>query len=322
LKAEVSKPNFNGQIVYIDPASGQPNDDQVFGDRVVLAPGVDVSVFASGLRNAFDLVFTTRGLIYCTDNGPNGGFGPTSTSATTQGHEPTEIDKLCLVKEGHYYGHPNRNRGKSDARQNVYHGLSENSMPGTFTPPIATFVSSTNGIDEYRAATFRGAMRGALIAQKWNGSTFRITLSPDGESVESTQEFPSDQNLDGLDVIAGPGGVIVGIDHSHNQIKVDKPVDAVASGLVVYDIFPWRAPASGGHRFVIGGSGFGDLGNTTVSIAGSSATLTSVSPTRIVGIVPLQPSPSTELVTVEVSVGSNSTALPDAFLYLPAPGIV
>jgi glucose/arabinose dehydrogenase len=322
LKAEVSKPNFNGQIVYIDPASGQPNDDQVFGDRVVLAPGVDVSVFASGLRNAFDLVFTTRGLIYCTDNGPNGGFGPTSTSATTQGHEPTEIDKLCLVKEGHYYGHPNRNRGQSDARQNVYHGLSENSMPGTFTPPIATFVSSTNGIDEYRAATFRGAMRGALIAQKWNGSTFRITLSPDGESVESTQEFPSDQNLDGLDVIAGPGGVIVGIDHSHNQIKVDKPVDAVASGLVVYDIFPWRAPASGGHRFVIGGSGFGDLGNTTVSIAGSSATLTSVSPTRIVGIVPLQPSPSTELVTVEVSVGSNSTALPDAFLYLPAPGIV
>jgi glucose/arabinose dehydrogenase len=322
LKAEVSKPNFNGQIVYIDPASGQPNDDQVFGDRVVLAPGVDVSVFASGFRNAFDLVFTTRGLIYCTDNGPNLNFGPASTSATTQGPEPAEIDKLCLVKAGHYYGHPNRNRGKSDARQNVYHGLSENSIPGTFTQPLGTFISSTNGIDEYRASTFQGAMRGELIAQKLNGSTFRIKLSPDGESVESIEALPSEQNLGSLSVVTGPGGVIFGINYDGNQIQVNKPVDAVASGLVVYDIFPWRAPASGGHRFVIGGSGFGDLGNTTVSIAGLSATLMSVSPTRIVGIVPLQPSPSTELVTVEVSVGSNSTALPDAFLYLPVPGIV
>ena len=59
LRARITKPGFNGSINYIETATGLQNNDQVYGDRVDVAPGVDMSVFAPGFRNCFDIVWTT-----------------------------------------------------------------------------------------------------------------------------------------------------------------------------------------------------------------------------------------------------------------------
>jgi hypothetical protein len=119
-------------------------------------------------------------------------------------------------------------------------------------------------------------------------------------------------------VVAGPGGVLIGADFSGGKLVIAKPNDAAASGVTVYDIFPWRAPISGGKSFVIGGSGFGTLADTTVTIDGVQATLTSVTPTRIRGVIPPRASVPADLVSVVVSVGAESRLLPSALRYLPA----
>ena len=80
----------------------------------------------------------------------------------------------------------------------------------------------------------------------------------------------------------------------------------------------WRAPITGTNKFEIGGSGFGNLGNTSVTFNGLSATLTEVSNKRIRGFVPARGDIPTGLVDVVVTVGAESKLLPAAFKYLPA----
>src|SRR6185503_10691903 len=168
LKARLSKPGFNGTVSYVETVSGLPNSDQRDGEIVDVAPGVDVEVYASGLRNAYGLVLTTKGHLYATDNGPNIGFGPASTGPHTQIADPYDDDELNLVEWGNYYGSPNRNRGRYDSRQDIYYaGLhGPPSIPNTLFQMISWLPPSSDGIDEYRANTFQGQMRGSLIAQK------------------------------------------------------------------------------------------------------------------------------------------------------------
>ncbi len=314
VKAAITRSGFNGSLLYHETASGQPNQDQSDGDIVDLDSGVDVSVHAAGLRNPFDLVWSTRGLLYVTDNGPNHGFGDRSTGASSQESMSTDIDELDLIEPNGYYGHANRNRGRSDPRQNVHHYTWEWAVPGVFTPAITTFPSSTNGLIEYRAATFFGAMRGNLLAQRWNSETYRIELSPSGQSVSSVSTLP--QPLRSLDLIALPGGALLGVDYSGGRLWLARPRDPALEGFAVLDVFPWRAPAGGGNSFQIGGAGFGDLSNTRVLIDGQAATLTSVSSTRIRGTVPSISLVPDRLVDVVVEVGARSKTLPSSFRYL------
>jgi glucose/arabinose dehydrogenase len=319
LKATLSKgPSFNGTITYTGaPPPSTNNADQMFGEVVDVAPGVDVEVLGAGLRNPFDLVLTTGGRLYATDNGPNFTFGPASTGPDTQAPDPQDDDELVLVEPGDYYGHPNRNRGRDDPREYVYQGNSAPANPAAFTHGLATFPASTNGIMEYRAQTFGGAMRGNLLVQKWNGATFRLTPGADGRSVISNVVLTT--SLNGLDILGGPGGVLIGVDYSEGLLKIAKPNGSV-TGLAVFDIFPWRAPASGGTPFVIGGSGFGTVAETSVTIGGIPAVVTAVSPTRIKGTIPADLNPTAELLDIIVNSAGQQKALLQAFRYLFSPG--
>lgn len=318
LKAEVWRPDFNGSVQYVERSTGAINMDQVFGDNVEPIRGLDLTVFAPGLRNAFDLVYTTANRIYATDNGPNPSFGPASTSATTQSPgDPNEGDELVRIEADHYYGHPNRNRGRCDDRQNVYHDLNGTSVEGVFTQMLTELTPSTDGILEYRSEAFNGEMRGDIIVQKWNGPTRRIQLSADGRTVLANDALNA--TADSLDIVMGPGGTIYGANYSDNKITILRPT--AATGLNAFDITPWRAPTSGGHPFVIAGTQFGTLANTSVTIGGIPATLTSVSATRIKGTTPMHPSPPDALVDVVVTVGSTSKTIPAAFRYLADPHV-
>jgi hypothetical protein len=295
----------------VETATGKPNNDQVYGAIVDVAPGVDVSVFAPGTRNPFDIVWATNGKLYGTDNGMNANFGDVSTSATTQVPPSEVLDKINYLVQGNYYGSPNRNRGRYDSRQNVYH-FPTDPTTSSYTSPMATIPSSSDGIDEYRATTFNSQMRGNLLAQHWKGSLYRAVLSADGQSLQSVTALASTL---GLSVVAGPGGAILSVDYSNNRLVVIKPIDSSAPSMVAYDIFPWRARADGSPTFTIGGSGFGTLAGTTVKIGGVSATLTSVSPTRIKGVVPANSAPTAQLLDVVVQSAGNTSTISQAFRY-------
>ena len=320
LKARVSKAGFNGTVTYVETDGGAPNADQRDGEIVDVAPGVDVEVHAAGLRNAFGLVYTTKGRLYATDNGPNIGFGNASLGPSSQGPDPYDDDELNLVEWGNYYGSPNRSRGRSDLRQNVYYaGLhGPPSIANTLCQMIGWLPPSSDGIDEYRADTFQGQARGNLIIQEYQNKLRRIFLRADGRV--SLGQMVIEPNTMGLGCVTSPGGAIVSLDYESSQVEILEADDLTPLELVVHDIFPWRAPATGGAPFVISGRGFGTLSTTMVTIGGIPATLSEVSWGRIRGSVPAHASPTPTPLDVVVTVGENQDTLSQAFRYLLGQG--
>ncbi|MEZ6017362.1 MAG: Calx-beta domain-containing protein [Planctomycetota bacterium] len=323
LRAFTSRSGFNGDVAYLDRVALTLVDDQRYGGDAIVAPGVDVEVFAPGLRNSLDLLLHTNGYIYATDNGPNDPYGPASTGASTQGGNPHPWfpDELALIEYGNYYGHANRARGYDDPRQNVYRDTVEPSIPHAFTQCLTEVDSSTNGIDEYRATAFNSQLRGQLVLMKWGGPIKMFELTPDGRRLASSSGASLSPWNSGLDVVTGPGGAIVSIDYGGDQLRVQVPDDIAAVGLVPYDVFPARALRTGGVPFVIGGLGFGTLATTSVTFNGVPAVLSSVSSKRIRGVVPAQAAGVIGSVDVAVTVSSNTVVIPAGFQYLPAtPG--
>jgi N-acetylneuraminic acid mutarotase len=178
---------------------------------------------------------------------------------------------------------------------------------------LKTVPSSTDGIEEYRSMAFNGALRGNLLVQHWDSSLYRAVLAADGRSITTLATVPGTSTA--LDVLAGPGGAIIGIDYSGNAVKVSLPKDVVG-GTQAYDIFPWRARPDTSATFVIGGLGFGAAAGTSVTIGGVPATIMSVSPTRIYGIVPTVASPTSDLLDVVVQSGGATSVIPGGFRYV------
>jgi N-acetylneuraminic acid mutarotase len=318
LKAETSNPSFNGTITYEETLSGLPNDDQGDSAIVDVAPGVDVAIHASGVRNALDLLYTTDARLYLADNGPNSTFGPASTGPTTDtGSDAVGPDEFLHVERGLYYGSANRNRGRTTGGQNVQYGTGSPGIPGEFKQTIQVLSSSANGLDEYRATTFQSQMRDEILVQRWNGVTNRIELSDDGRSVEAlTSILPT---TSALGLRTGPGGAAILMDFSTHSIKTLEPQDVSATGMVAWDVFPWRAVATGGTPFVIGGKNFGPMGTTAVFFDGIPATITSVTAGRIHGTIPPAGTVSADFVDIIVDSGGSQSVIPDAFRYLFVP---
>jgi glucose/arabinose dehydrogenase len=319
LRANVFRADFYGEVIHIDPATCLIDGDQTYGGSMRIAHGVDVDMFAAGFRNAQGLVFTTRGRVYATDDGAMQGLGDSSTGPNSQTVMSANVEgELNHIDIGRYFGSPNRNRGHTDERQDVYRDPSETTVAGDFEAPIATFNALLNDVIEFRSNVFDGAVRGELVAAQMNGPTSRISLSEEGTSTTAIGTLFTHSNAVGL--VEAPGGVVLGIDGTNGKVTKAIPNDIAATELKVYDILPWRAPALGGHSFVIGGSNFGDLGNTSVTIDGNSAALSVVSSSRILGTIPAGAA-GPNLLDVVVTVDGESETLTKAFRYLRAPAM-
>ncbi len=218
LTADIHAPSFDGSITY--SPSTPPTDDNV--DQT----GGGVTVYAAGLRNPYDLALHSNGLIYATDNGPMG--GTYSLTCSTSSSARSTSDELDLIEQGNYYGHPNRNRGRSDPRQCTYHAPAEGSGT-TFTGPIASLPShcSCDGIAEYTAPAFGGVATGDfLIAQFVSGELSVVKLSGDGRSVVSNSTLAS--NFDSpLDVAVGATGTVYVAEFGGMQVSFLAPKGAV-----------------------------------------------------------------------------------------------
>ncbi len=201
LVADVHATDFDGRVEYSEPG--------VAGDTVDVIRG-DVSVYATGLRNSYDLVFHSNGRLYATDNGPNLMAGAISTGCTTEAPEAdTRLDEINVIEEGGYYGHPNRNRGRFAADECVY--VAADDTAGAAIGPLARPGSSTNGIAEYTSD--RCGLRGDLLYVRWDAfagidAVGRISLSGDGASVVADTPIYRGDLLVPLDVTVGPSGII------------------------------------------------------------------------------------------------------------------
>jgi hypothetical protein len=196
-----------------DPFGGNGGRNQS-----IVVPDGPVALHATGFRNPYDAVVARNGLLYAIDNGPNWYLGgtPTVVHGACSNH-PNEggtygPDLLYVVDGGLYYGHPNPARSSRRVTFNASDPQSPIDRPrpeectyarNRLGRSLATFDASTNGLAEYTAANFDGAMSGDLVAASFDGRIYRISLDESGRRVLETSPLAVIEGLP-LDVTAQP----------------------------------------------------------------------------------------------------------------------
>jgi hypothetical protein len=148
-----------------------------------------------------------------------------------------------VVTQGSYAGHPNPTRGN---KANTFNGLSpilaadpiecDFEVQGTLAHPVlATDPSSSDGIAEYTATNFGGAMTGDLLLAAYDNYIERVQVDATGTvNLGKTNLFTS-VGQHPLDIVAMsdtqafPGTIWVA-DHGTNQIYVYEPSDFGGGG--------------------------------------------------------------------------------------------
>ena len=220
--------------------------------------GGKCSLYAPGFRNTFGARYHTNGWLYAMDNGPNKNFGKFSSNCFGGSFpDKNTPDRLFKVQPGKCHGHPNINRGKNDKdpKQCVFRSNS------CVKPLIDNVKSSTNGVLEYRSNVFNGAYKGNLFLTKFadsgskKGLIARVILQDNGNVKQFTQNFWGDS---GLSIDEGPRGEIVMSRVFKKSFLVLKPVcSGTPSGPYLIGVHPKKGPATGNHKVLISGFGFG-----------------------------------------------------------------
>lgn len=227
-----------------DPFGG--NDGQ---NQAILVAGGPVQVHAPGFRNPYDVIITEDGRMYSIDNGPNAGWGGTPVGEGPEGNATnaaknggaTHGDGLHFISgPGYYAGHPNPTRSNTDNTFNTIKPQpavptgndveSDYRKPGDEDGALHVWSSSTNGLTEYTASNFQGALRGDLLAASFNNSIKRVKTNAAGDTAVIEEQLFSSVGSIPLDVTAVgddgpfPGTIWVAVLGS-GKITVFEPAD-------------------------------------------------------------------------------------------------
>ncbi|MEM9091614.1 MAG: GDSL-type esterase/lipase family protein, partial [Cyanobacteria bacterium P01_F01_bin.53] len=195
------------------PAGGFDVQTEDGGNYDPFADNAPVTLYATGTRNAYDLVWHSNGQLYVPTNGSAaGGNTPDDpTTATNEGLQNVVIqsDYLYRVEEGGYYGHPNPSRGEyvlnggnpttgvepaevaaSGGRRGYEVGIQPDDNYRGFAFDFG-FNRSPNGSIEYRSNAFNDQLSGRLLVTEYSG----------GDQIRSLT-FDANGNVTGDDVIA------------------------------------------------------------------------------------------------------------------------
>ena len=169
------------------------------------ASGAPLKLYATGVRNAYDLIWHSNGHLYVPTNGsaaggntpatpspmpdscknrPDGGYNGPSAPAITNNRQ-SETDYIFDVKQGKYYGHPNPTRCewilnagnpnnytsdpafKVDAYPSGQKADPNYDLAGVYN---AGLHASANGVIEYKGNAFGGALKGKLVVVRYSAN--------------------------------------------------------------------------------------------------------------------------------------------------------
>lgn len=205
------------------PIDVKTQDGGNYNPYAVNAP---LTIYATGVRNAYDLVWHSNGQLYVPTNGSAAGgntlaltngtiwsngqpyYGPDIPAMTDV--RDTQNDYLFRVAAGGYYGHPNPlrneyilNGGNPTAGIDpgeitwTLNGASYGYPVGTPTEPnyrgwAYDFGAniSPNGVIEYKSNAFGGKLKGKLMVCRFSGGDDIMVLEPGaftGEIIQATE---------------------------------------------------------------------------------------------------------------------------------------
>ena len=171
-----------------------PDGDGTYDPRRRTAP---LTIYASGVRLAYDMVWTTDGELYVPTNGSSAG-GNAPGSNLLVNIPISEDDWLFRIVPGRYFGHPNPQQGHYvlnggnptsgyDFGEVVQYNVGTQPDP-RWVPAAYSFGkhASANGIIQYKSATFGGRLRGKLLVCRYNVPGDIAVLQLEAGKVTST----------------------------------------------------------------------------------------------------------------------------------------
>jgi len=196
---------------------GSPDIHDPFGgndgkNQAKLVAGGPVQVHAPGFRNPYDVVLTQAGKMFSIDNGGNKSWGDlpvgegpggACTNGLAEGG-PTTLDSLhAITGPGYYGGHPNPTRAnpgntfggqsptfKANAVECDHRSAGAETATTRPNGSLVAFKNSTNGLAEYTASNFEGAMKGNLVAASLDNTIQRIVLTGPASAAKSSLISP------------------------------------------------------------------------------------------------------------------------------------
>ncbi len=199
------------------------------------ATNAPLTIYASGVRNAYDLVWHSNGQLYAPANGSAAGGNTPASVAGTRRIDGTfyggpsvpastgvqvQKDWLFRIKSKGYYGHPNPYRGEYV----VNRGYADNSKYASTVRADANYRGaafdfqlnrSPNGALEYKSSAFNGALKGKLLVCRFSGGGDIIVLKPGSVvkgSSDAAYNITEDYTGAGTSGLVGMSGFINPLD--------------------------------------------------------------------------------------------------------------
>lgn len=248
----------NQAIINNAPAVSMTMSDGTYNPYGSASP---LTIYASGVRNAYDLVWHTNGQLYVPVNGSGGGG---STPASVPGaRRPdgsfysgpvvpgtsnviAQDDWLLRVnpeKEIGYFGHPNPLRGEFVAGRGYVDNprypdtiVADINYRGTAFPFGPN--KSANGIIEYKSDTFNGELKGKLLVCRFSGGGDIIVLEPGSMVPDPVAAAGDDAIFDIVSSATGSGNYgLIGMSGFVNPLDIVE--DTVTGNLYITE-FNWN----------------------------------------------------------------------------------
>ncbi|MBD0258555.1 MAG: Ig-like domain-containing protein [Cytophagales bacterium] len=248
------------QVINSAPATSMRMSDGTYNPYGSTAP---LSIFASGVRNGYDLVWHTNGQLYVPANGSAaGGNSPASVAGTRRptgafyngpfvpatAAIPVQNDLLFRInplKHVGYFGHPNPLRGEYVTSR----GFADNpNYPVTQGPDanyrgaIYNFETnrSPNGALEYKSSAFGGVLKGRLLVCRFSGGGDVIALKP-GSLVKDPAVNTADSDDRIYNIVQAHAGAgttgMVGLSGFLNPLDI---VEDVQTGNLYVSEYNWN----------------------------------------------------------------------------------
>jgi len=202
------------------PLDVQTSEGGTYDPTAADAP---VQIYATGLRNAYDMVWHSNGNLYvhalpaACDTRIDGQPFVATQSVAQRAINQTQRDFLFRVEEGGYYGHPNPERCEwilngANPTSAVDGGQVDQYPVGTNVDPNYRGFAfdfgishSPNGVIEYRSDNFDGVLQGALIITRYSAGDDLIVLWPNDTSGDIAR---SDSRIASFDPLADPLDIV------------------------------------------------------------------------------------------------------------------
>jgi hypothetical protein len=313
--------SMNPNVIDTVDVNSPTMSDGTYNPYYVDAP---LTIYASGVRNAYDLVWHSNGQLYIPTNGTAGGSNsPASVDGMRRpdgteylyaagfpqvpdvGPNNTQRDWLFRIDPSTplgYYGHPNPlrgeyilNRGAVDV--NTYGagvGPDPNYRGAAFD---FQFGISPNGVIEYRSLAHAGNLQGAMLVCRYSGGSDLITLVPDGPNGDISTSRIGIPGLTGLqdplDVVEDTltGNLYVS-DFGRNEIVLLRPnLPAPVLSLTPEELIIDQAVGTSSASFPVTlvNKGRGTITGLTLGLGGPDAAEFAFTPSSLSSLPPDSP---------------------------------